>query len=187
MLEPANGRKCPGSGLSRPPAPALCCAACERSREAGGLKHRTVFSDQMKTTGSRVKQENGGCHSVPCCVFDGTPVLQGWANPRLLGLGIPSPRAWEGGAAVAETPVRMGDPLPLTPPAVPPGRDREQGCPRARRAGCGPAWGWPTVRLGWQPRDQRAGLAAPGEAGATRTLASWQETKLAGNTRRVFH
>ena len=39
--------------------------------------------------------------------------------------------------------------------------------------------------------DGQAELAASGrpkrEAGATRANLSWQETKLAGNTRRVFH
>lgn len=72
--------------------------------------------------------------------------------------GTPSPLLETGGPAVAETPVGWEEP-PLTPPATPQSVTDSRAAPHAHRR----------------------------EAGATRVHSSWQETKLAGNTRCVFH
>ena len=154
---------CPGSG---------CGSQRHRSESSG-----RVFWVQMKRRGSQVTQGDGDCHPGSCCVFGGTPILEGGAV--LIHdscLGSPSPSASEGRASTGRAirRDRGGAPAPshLHTPLV--------GGAQLEAEPDGPAGPAASGRPKGQPRGPR-------EAGATRANLSWQETKLAGNTRRVFH
>lgn len=165
-------RRCP-RGARRRRAPALGIVARDT-----GVKAQEGFSQSDEKESISGEAGRWGLLSrVPLCLWWHSHLGGGvCANPQLLSQIPHSQVLQRGGQRWLGRLLGQGrSPFPLPTPST-----RLVGATLLKAEPDGQA----RVEASRRPKSQPRG---PREAGVTRANLSWQETKLAGNTRRVFH